>query len=53
MLKSVTKYTSDDSIRHRIIPADIVLKWSKKVEELKGEVTAVLAKEKEEKQVCG
>ena len=52
MLKSVMKHSaSDDNIRHRVIPADVVLKWSKKVEELKGEVVAVLHEEKEEKQV--
>ncbi|KIM66183.1 hypothetical protein SCLCIDRAFT_1211412 [Scleroderma citrinum Foug A] len=52
MLKSVMKHSaSDDNIRHRVIPADVVLKWSKKVDELKGEVVAVLHEEKEEKQL--
>ncbi|KAL4069605.1 P-loop containing nucleoside triphosphate hydrolase protein [Scleroderma yunnanense] len=52
ILKSAMKHSaSDDDIRHRVIPVDVMLKWSKKVEELKSEVSAVLQEEKEEKQL--
>ncbi|KAH7883605.1 DEAD-domain-containing protein [Phlebopus sp. FC_14] len=52
MLKAVIKQGSgEDNIRHRVIPADAVAKWAKRVEELKDEVSVILQEEKEEKQI--
>ncbi|KAI6031818.1 DEAD-domain-containing protein [Pisolithus microcarpus] len=52
MLKSAMKHSAgDDSIRHRIVPIEILRKWAEKVGELKDEVIAVLQEEKEEKRL--
>ncbi|KAI0078894.1 DEAD-domain-containing protein [Panus rudis PR-1116 ss-1] len=52
MLKAAIKHaTSEDQVRHRQIPAEVVAKWSQKLEELKDEISAVLQEEKEEKQL--
>ncbi|KAG6335274.1 hypothetical protein ID866_3803 [Astraeus odoratus] len=51
MLKSAIRHSAGDNIRHRIVPADVLRKWSKQVEALKSEVSAVLQEEKEEKQL--
>lgn len=52
MLKAVIKRsTGEDNIRHRIIPADVLTHWAKKVESLRSEITSILQEEKEEKQV--
>lgn len=52
MLKAAIKHgASEDQVRHRIVPPDIVYKWSKTLESLKDEVLAVLRDEKQEKQV--
>jgi ATP-dependent RNA helicase DDX27 len=52
MLKAAIKHaSSQDQVRHRQIPQEAVQKWSQKLDELKGEVAAVLQEEKEEKQV--
>lgn len=52
MLKAAIKYSAgEDNIRHRLVPADIFLKWVKRVEALKDEVATILQEEKEEKQV--
>ncbi|KAF7791845.1 hypothetical protein EIP86_002869 [Pleurotus ostreatoroseus] len=52
MLKAAIKHASgEDQVRHRQIPGEAVAKWSKKLEEMKEEVTEVLQEEKEEKQL--
>lgn len=51
MLKAAIKHASgEDQVRHRHVPPEAVQKWSKKLEELKGEIAGVLQDEKEEKQ---
>ncbi|GJE86099.1 DEAD-domain-containing protein [Phanerochaete sordida] len=51
MLKAAIKHASgEDQVRHRHIPTEAVQKWSKKLEELKDDITGVLQDEKEEKQ---
>lgn len=53
MLKAVIKHSNgEDSVRHRIIPTDVLTRWVKKVEGLKPEIASILQEEKEEKQVC-
>ena len=53
ILKAVVKHSDgEDNIRHRIIPADVLTRWAKKVENLKPEIVSILQEEKEEKQVC-
>lgn len=53
MLKAVVKHSSgEDNIRHRIIPADVLTRWAKKVGSLKSEIASILQEEKEEKHVC-
>jgi ATP-dependent RNA helicase DDX27 len=52
MLKAAIKHASgEDQVRHRTIPPDIVAKWTKRLELLKPEISAVLQDETEEKQV--
>ena len=52
MLKAAIKHASgEDQVRHRQIPSEAVAKWSKKLDELKDEISEVLQEEKEEKQV--
>ena len=52
MLKAAIKHSSgEDQVRHRQVPGEVVAKWSKKLEELKTEVSEILQEEKEEKQV--
>ncbi|THV04926.1 DEAD-domain-containing protein [Dendrothele bispora CBS 962.96] len=52
MLKAAIKHaSSEDQVRHRIIPSEAVSKWVEKLEELKPEIAAVLQEEKEEKQI--
>jgi len=52
MLKAAIKHgASEDQVRHRIVPQDIVYKWSQTLESLKDEVLAVLRDEKQEKQL--
>ncbi|THH02879.1 hypothetical protein EW026_g13 [Hermanssonia centrifuga] len=41
----------EDQVRHRQVPAEAVLKWSQKLDELKDEISAVLQEEREEKQL--
>lgn len=53
MLKAVVKHSNgEDNIKHRIISADVLTRWAKKVENLKPEIASILQEEKEEKQVC-
>lgn len=53
MLKAVIKHSNgEDNIRHRIVPADVVTRWAKKVESLKPEIASIIQEEKEEKQAC-
>lgn len=53
MLKAAIKHgAGEDQVRHRIVPPEVVSKWSEKLDNLKGEISAVLAEEKEERQVC-
>lgn len=49
MLKAVMKRSEKDQIRHRIIPPEAVQAMAKKLDELKEEISAVLAEEREEK----
>ena len=52
VLKAAIKRASgEDQVRHRTVPWEIVAKWTKKLESLKGEIAGVLNEEKEEKQV--
>lgn len=52
LLKAAIKHASaEDKVRHRQIPAEVVSKWSQKLETLKDEIAEVLREEKEEKQV--
>jgi hypothetical protein len=52
MLKSAIKHgAGEDQVRHRIVPPEVVSKWSQRLESLKDEVSAVLRDEKQEKQV--
>ncbi|KAG8219828.1 DEAD-domain-containing protein [Butyriboletus roseoflavus] len=52
MLKAVVKHSSgEDSVRHRIIPTDVLTRWAKKVESLKPEIASILQEEREEKQI--
>ena len=52
MLKAAIKHgSSEDQVRHRIVPADAVLKWAEKLDDLKEEIADILQEEKEEKLV--
>lgn len=52
MLKAAIKHSAgNEQVKHRVISADAVSRWSRKLEELKNEVAAILHEEKEEKQV--
>ena len=52
MLKAAIKHAHDeDKIRHRVIPQEVVQKWTQKIEEMKNEISEILQEEKEEKQV--
>lgn len=52
MLKSVIKHSAGgENIRHRVVPAESAAKWSKRIADLKDEISMVLQEEKEEKQI--
>jgi ATP-dependent RNA helicase DDX27 len=52
MLKAAIKHSvGEDNVRHRVIPADVLARWAKKVEEVKADIVVILQEEKEEKQV--
>ncbi|KAI0033160.1 DEAD-domain-containing protein [Vararia minispora EC-137] len=52
MLKAAIKHASgEDQVRHRTIPPEVVAKWAKKLEALKGEVAIVMQEERVEKQI--
>ena len=52
MLKAAIKHAnSEDQIRHRVVPREVIQKWSEKLGELKNEIVEILQEEKEEKQV--
>ncbi|KAH9042346.1 DEAD-domain-containing protein [Lactarius hengduanensis] len=52
VLKAAMKRAAgEDQVRHRTVPSEIVARWSKKLESLKGEIAGVLTEEKEEKQL--
>lgn len=52
ILKAAIKHSSgEDQVRHRQIPTEAVAKWSKKLDDLKEEVSEILVEEKEEKHV--
>ncbi|KAH9898412.1 DEAD-domain-containing protein [Cubamyces lactineus] len=52
MLKAAIKHsTSEDQVRHRQVPPEVVAKWSQKLEGLKGEIAEILQEEKEERQL--
>ena len=48
---AIKRAAGEDQVKHRTIAPEIVAKWSKKLESLKGEIAGVLQDEKEEKQV--
>ena len=48
---AIKRAAGEDQVRHRTAPWEIVAKWSKKLESLKGEIAGVLNEEREEKQV--
>lgn len=50
ILKAAIKHASDaDKVRHRTIPADQLALWSRRLVQIKDEITEVLKEEKEEK----
>ncbi|KAF7306942.1 DEAD-domain-containing protein [Mycena indigotica] len=52
MLKAAIKHGSEtDQVRHRILPADAVARWTERLDELKDEIAEILGEEKEEKQL--
>lgn len=52
MLKAAIKHSAgEDQVRHRVVPAEAVGKWSEKLEDMKGEIAEILVEEKEEKHV--
>ncbi|KAF9229305.1 DEAD-domain-containing protein, partial [Gyrodon lividus] len=52
MLKAAIKHsTGEDNVRHRVVPADMLARWAKKVDEVKADITVILQEEKEEKQI--
>jgi len=52
MLKAAIKHaTTEDQVRHRMLPVEVVRQWLDKLVELKDEVSEVLHEEKEEKQI--
>ncbi|KAG9314378.1 DEAD-domain-containing protein [Chiua virens] len=52
MLKAVMKHSSgEENIRHRIVPTDVLARWSKKVADLKVEIVSILQEEKGEKEI--
>ncbi|KAH9175286.1 DEAD-domain-containing protein [Lactarius sanguifluus] len=48
---AIKRAAGEDQVRHRTVPWEIVARWSKKLESLKGEIAGVLTEEKEEKQL--
>lgn len=54
MLKAAIKHGAGaDQVRHRVVPADAIAKWSEKLDALKAEIAEVMEEEVQEKQVCG
>ena len=52
MLKAAIKHAAtEDQVRHRMLPVEVVRQWSDKLVELKDEVSEVLHEEREEKQI--
>jgi len=52
MLKAAIKHASgEDQVRQRTVPSEVISKYVEKLEELKNEISEVMAEEKEEKQV--
>ncbi|KAI0365236.1 DEAD-domain-containing protein [Pilatotrama ljubarskyi] len=50
MLKAAIKHSSsEDQVRHRQVPPEVVAKWSQKLDSLKEEISEILQEEKEEK----
>lgn len=49
MLKAAIKQSKSDMVRHRVIPSEAINKYAETLEEMRGEVQAVLREEKEEK----
>ncbi|KAI0669913.1 DEAD-domain-containing protein [Trametes maxima] len=50
MLKAAIKHSSsEDQVRHRQVPPEVVAKWSQKLDSLKGDISEVLQEEKVEK----
>ncbi|KAI0639386.1 DEAD-domain-containing protein [Trametes polyzona] len=52
LLKAAIKHSSsEDQVRHRQVPPEVVAKWSQKLDSLKGEISEILQEEKEEKHI--
>ncbi|KAF9015182.1 DEAD-domain-containing protein [Cyathus striatus] len=52
LLKAAIKHgAGEDQIRHRIVPTEIVQKWSEKLDGMNDEISDILKEEKEEKQL--
>ncbi|CAG7851596.1 ATP-dependent RNA helicase drs1; AltName: Full=DEAD box RNA helicase 11 [Serendipita indica DSM 11827] len=52
MLKAAIKHgSSEDKVRHRLVPAEVVEKWSEQIGSLQDEIQIVLDQEKEAKQM--
>ncbi|KAF8922538.1 DEAD-domain-containing protein [Mucidula mucida] len=51
MLKAAIKHGAGaDQVRHRVVPADAIVKWSEKLESMNSEIAEVMEEEKQEKQ---
>jgi ATP-dependent RNA helicase DDX27 len=51
-LKAVIKHAADQGrVRHRLLPTDVMQRWSEKLVDLKDEISAILLEEKEQKHV--
>jgi ATP-dependent RNA helicase DDX27 len=51
MLKAAIKQSTNDQIRHRVIPTEAISQTAEELENLRSEVSEVLKEEKEEKAV--
>lgn len=52
LLKAAIKHSSsEDQVRHRQVPTEVLAKWAQKLAGLKEEISEILQEEKEEKHV--
>jgi ATP-dependent RNA helicase DDX27 len=53
MLKAAIKHSGgEDKVRHRVVPPEVVEKWSEQLIALEEDVKTILQEEQEAKQVC-